>query len=302
MLPLRGLVPNESTLKLEVEEVLNALIGYGDLLEHDRIAGYDDDAERRLLYAAPPSFVLRESGSILLIGIAPEHNSSLPDELEPRVQYINHVRFIEPENGEDLADALRQLGHVDLPLKRWAQEPQSEAPEAHLRRLDSLLDNCSETIEIPGLRLLIPERSPRYDRGRWADKIDRDGRFVSRRPQAYGADLWCYGEVRDGRPTRFLDLPLPKSRERGCDEAWRLQSAIDFARGAPQQFRTRSGPPGHTVIDLFSPIPRWAQRRWDSLGDPVSPSGCLLSYRFGDAELPEEIGFAQQSLWLSRAP
>ena len=72
---------------------------------------------------------------------------------------------------------------------------------------------------------------------RWREVRADSGRFVARRDQAYGSNLWCYVELSNGEPQRLLDFPLAGSRWRGCDEAWRLQMAIDAQRGAPQRFR-----------------------------------------------------------------
>ena len=299
MQPLRGLIPNEESVRVEAEEVLEAMTAYGDILEHDRIAGHGADVERRLLYAAPPSFVRRQSGAVLLVGIAPGHNSPLPEELETKIEYVNHVRKIEPIPDEDLSETLQDLGFVELALDQWTQKPSSESSGEHLSRLNSRLDAAPTAGEIPGLRLISSTSSPRYYRGRWITKLDSDGRFVGRRPQAYGADLWCFVEICDGRPHRLLDLPLDPIETRGCDEAWRLQAAIDSVNETPQQVRIRPGPEGSTIMDFFSPIPRWAERRWISIGDPASPNKCLLSHRFSDTEFQEELRFAEQELWLA---
>jgi hypothetical protein len=50
---------------------------------------------------------------------------------------------------------------------------------------------------------------------------------------------------------------------------------------------------------VFSPVPMWARRRWDAVGEPVTLSGCVFAYRFGAAELEEEARFARDVLWLA---
>jgi len=102
-----------------------------------------------------------------------------------------------------------------------------------------------------------------------------------------------------GKPKRFLDLPLMGSRWRGCGEAWRLQAAIDVIRGNPQIYRIREGTKDYRIFDLFSPIPSWAQRRWVMVGTPVLKHRCLLSYRFRSAEIGEEVIFAKEHLWMA---
>jgi hypothetical protein len=104
--------------------------------------------------------------------------------------------------------------------------------------------------------------------------------------------------MRAGYPERLIDLPIAGSRWRGCDEAWHLQMAIDAQRGEPQRFRVRPGLSGTHVIEFFSPVPMWARRRWDAVGEPVLSSGCLFAHRLAEAEFAEEVRFAHEALWL----
>ncbi len=299
--PLEGLVPDAESLKENIEETLEALTAHGDLLEYRDIAAEQETHPGTLLYAAPPSFVRRKSGAILILGIAPQRLSPLPDELERQIQYINHVRRLPGTVADDLAAQLSQLGLVELSFEAWLRAPGVEPAAEHLARLNRLLDAEVPALEIPGLTLIDPTRSVRYYRGRWVQPSAQTGRFVGRRGQAYGADLWCYVEMDQGRPRRFLDLPLRGSRARGCDEAWRLQAAVDAERATPQRFRVRQGVTKSRtrVIDLFSPVPMWARRRWDAVGEPVVSSGCLFSYCFLGSEVDEEFRFLDENLWLA---
>lgn len=296
--PLRGLVDDLDTLRDRAEETLEAMVATGDLLEHRE---FGDDVGRvaaTLLFAAPPSFVSRDSGAVILVGLASDRPSALPEEMEPRIEYVNHVRRLIPRMNEDLRNELSQLGLIELPYSRWLRAPPAETPGQHLSRLDHLLESTLPSRDIPGLIVLDPTRPVRFYRGRWAEPRAQTGRFVARRRQAYGADLWCYIQLRDGHPERLIDLPLAGSRWRGCDEAWRLQLAIDALRAEPQRFRVRLWSGGAAVIELFSPLPMWARRRWEAVGEPVPRSGCLFAYRFRTAELEEEIRFARDEVWL----
>ena len=296
--PLRGLVGDIEAVKGLVEQTLDAMIAHGDFLEHHDI---EEDAARgttSLLYAAPASFVARESGTVILLGISSKLFHGLPDDLASRIDYINHLRRLNPGLGENLPADLNQLGLIDIDYDRWLQAPAEETPAQHLSRLDRLLDAAQPSRDVPGLTLLDPERPVGYYRGRWTEVRSQSSRFVARRSQAYGADLWCYIEMRDGNPERLIDFPLAGSRWRGCDEAWRLQMAIDEQRGDAQRFRVQSGPEGTRVLQFFSPVPMWAQRRWDAVGEPVSSSGCLFAYRLAEAELAEEMRYLCETLWL----
>lgn len=296
--PLRGLVDDLATIKNLVEQTLEAMIAHGDILEHPDIEGESGYGSVSLLYAAPGSFVARESGALILLGVASDRPSAVPDDLKARVEYLNHVRRLTPSPGEDLRSELLQLGLIEISYSGWLRSPRREPCAQHLARNDRLLDAAQPSRDVPGLSLLDPMRGVRYYRGRWCEPRAQSGRFIARRSQGYGADLWCYLEMRDGNPQRLIDLPIGRSRWRGCDEAWHLQMAIDAHRREPQRFRVRHVPGGARILELFSPVPMWARRRWDAVGEPVSASGCLFAYRLPMAEFAEEMRFAREALWL----
>ena len=292
--PLRGLVEDMEHTKQTVRETLEAMIAHGDFFEYRDMEADDLSRAAVLLYAAPPSFVTRDSGSAILLGV---FDPSL-DSLAVRIEYMNHLRRLSSVAGEDLSSELQLLGFVEVSHDNWLQMPRRETPAQHLARFDRLLDAAQPSGNVPDLTILDSERPVRYYRGRWTSTGSVSGRFVARRSQAYGADLWCYVEMRDGKPGRLVDLPLAGSRLRGCDEAWRLQMAIDSHRGGAQLFRRYPGPQDSYVMQLFSPLPMWARRRLDSVGQPVSSPGCLFAYRLAEAEVAEEVRFARDVLWL----
>lgn len=296
--PMRGLVQDLDAFKELVEETLEAIVAHGDILEQLDVEGGPGRGAGSLLYAAPAGFVARESGAVILLGVTSDQLSALPHELEARIEYVNHVRRLSPSTGEDLRSDLGQFGLIETSYGAWLRAPQTETAAQHVARLDRLLDTAEPSRDVPGLSLLDPARSVRYYRGRWVEPRDQSGRFVARRRQAYGADLWSYIEVRDGNPERLVDFPIAGSRWRGCDEAWHLQMAIDARCGAPQHFRLRPGPDGTQLMEFFSPVPMWARRRWDAVGEPVVASGSLFGYRLKDTELGEESRFAREALWL----
>lgn len=297
--PLRGLSPDLQALKELTEDTLEAMVAHGDLLEFRDIEQETTVGGPTLLYAAPPGFVLRASGAVILLGLPSGHSAGLPTEFESRVDYANHVRRLKPSAGEDLRAALKQYGLLERSEQVWLHAPKQCAPEQLIAELDAELDAVRPSRDVPGLTLLDTARPVRYYRGRWVDTKSQSGRFVGRRSQAYGADRWCYVEVDDGEPVRLVDLPLAASRWRGCDDAWRLQMAIDARNGQPQQFRMRPGPQGVHVMELYSPTPMWARRRWDAIATPVPASGCLFAYAVPEAEVSEERRFAQDVLWLT---
>jgi hypothetical protein len=297
--PLAGLVDDFPATEEAALETLEAVVAYGDLLEQRPVVIGQEG--RPLLYAAPPAFVMRRSGSAMLIGIAADQPSPLPQGLQDLIEYFNHVRRLPADpGGGDRRGQLTGLGLIELSSEAWLKAPSPETYNQCLARVNISLAAAPPTVDISGMMLLDPVQPVRYYRGRWVEHMKNSGRFIGRRPQAYGADLWCYIELEKGVPRKFLDLPLPRSPMRGCDEAWRIQAAIDAQRNEPQQFRVRRGSAGWVVLDLFSPVPMWAQRRWDAVGEPLPKgSGSLFSYRFRQTEIEEEIQFARDILWLA---
>lgn len=297
--PLRGLVNNLDALQDRAYEVLEAMLAHGDLFEQ-RGARSTESGEALLVYAAPPAFVLRQSRSMMLLGVASDQLSALPRELERRIEYLHHIRILKPQLNEDLRRDLLQLGLIELPSERWLNAPPTASAEQHIRRLDLLLDAAMPSRDIPGLSILDSERPVRFYKGRWTDIRSQTGRFVGRRAQAFGADLWCYVELEAGHPVRMIDFPLGASRWRGCDEAWYLQMALDRQRGKPQLYRLSENQRGTKVVEFFSPAPMWVRRRLDAFGEPVLSSGSLFAYRIPEAEVEEELTFLRTALWLQQ--
>jgi hypothetical protein len=300
--PLRGLVPDLEKAKESAENTLEAMISHGDVLEQPEVQEVGAPSARVLLYAAPASFVVRQSGLVILLGVAPDQLSPLSSDLERRIQYFGHVRRLSPSSAsDDLCSELRQLGLLELTLDAWLKGPKPGSASQLASAADRALDGVAPSRDIPGLLLLDPTKPVHYYRGRWAEPKSQTGRFVARRQQAYGADLWCYVQLANGQPERMIDLPQRGSRWRGCDEAWHLQMAIDAERGSHQRFRlTPNG--DAAVLECFSPAPAWARRRWDAIGEPVPSWGSLFAYRIPKAEINEERRFACEALWLEEMP
>jgi len=292
---VKGLVEEIEAFRDSVWDTLEAMIAHGDFLEHVEI---EESSNATLVYGAPFGFIARDSGVVILLGVSSNQLSSLPSDLADRVDYVKHLRRLRPLPDEDLSVVLPQLGLRKVSYLGWLQSPGDEAPDQHISKLDRLLDAGSASGAVPGFSILDPDQPVRYYRGRWREVRADSGRFVARRDQAYGSNLWCYVELISGEPQKLLDFPLGGSRWRGCDEAWRLQMAIDAQRGNPQRFRLLPGAEAGTVIQFFSPVPAWAQRRWDALGEPTTNQGCLFAYRLAESEVAEELRFTRGTLWL----
>jgi len=297
---IEGLVSDSGALRTAAEATLETLIVSGDLLELNQVATDDPSVKGTWLFAAPPAFIHRvNSGSVFLIGIAPDDASPIPESLKTRIRYQGSLRLLIPEPNEDLPRMLREFGLVQLSEQSWLKLPRPETAAAQLDRYERLLAEQPPSGQVSDLLVLESSRSPLYYKRRWVVPRKENGTFVARRPQAHGADLWGFARLVGGSLAQFLDFPPKHTRWRGCDIAWHLQMAIDHCRGTPQQYRQRESS-GGVILDFFSPLPMWSERRLSLIGRRVDPAQCLCSYWVPDNESDAEGAFLQERLWLTR--
>lgn len=295
---LDRLAEEAEQLVADVESAVEKAMIAGDLLELSQVTTDDPGARGTWVFAAPPAFVVRSSGSVFLMGIAPDEPSPLPPSLNARIMYQRHYRLIPPQPLENLPQILRELGVLELSEQSWLKLPKEETARNFRDRLERELRAQISSGTVADLLILDSARDPSYYPGRWVAPKRETGCFVARRPQAYGAPLWGFALLTDGALTKFLDVPLRRDKWRGSDFAWHLQMAIDSCRGSPQRYRRRSTPEG-TCLDFFSPLPLWAERRLAIIGRPVERERCLFTYQIPEAELAAEEEFLQKRLWLA---
>lgn len=288
-----------SQLSERIDAAVEGLMAVGDLLELSQITIDDPSVKGTWLFAAPPSFVVRSSGSVVLLGLSRDELTPLPELLRSRVVYEGFARIIRPRVAEDLSSSLRDLELLELSESVWLKEPKAQSAddlcEGMLRRL---MDQPPSGF-IDGLTILRPGHNVDYYAGRWESPKDESGSFVARRPQAYGAPVWGYALLEKGHALKFLDFPLRGSTWRGCDVAWHLQMATDYGHGSPQLYQVTPAQDGG-FLNFYSPLPLWAQRRLTVIGSPVARKGCLSSFWLPEYELQAEEKFLQSHLWLAR--
>jgi hypothetical protein len=284
-------------LRTAIEAVVESVIACGDLFE---LPIEDMGTRRRTIFLGPPAFV--GIGDLyLLLGVRGEGAPIASDQLEEQVEYRGHMRLIRTPDPA-AREILISEGLIELRPEQWLRAPRPSSPHELVNRYGERLDAAGKASSIEGLRILDPSADVRFYRGRWREPQKRDeGRFVARRPQAFGAPLWCWSELAAGELTALIDLPIQSPLARGCDEAWHLQAALDAISEHPQHLRVRQAPspPGAVLLDLFSPLPRWAQRRLEVIAASVVRSqGALVSYRLAEADLEEEANFLKEMMWL----
>lgn len=281
----------------DLNNTLDMLISTGDLLELR-----PNSARTRLLYLGPPSYVEKQAGSFLLLGIRPDALPILDERsVGAAVSYEAHTRSVEL-HPDTSAEVLAAAGLHRVTREQWTKTPKEELPTAAIERVRNQMATYGMRGQVGGLMLIDPATPVHYYKGRWREpRVSDQGIFVGRRPQAYGAPLWCVVNLTDGLPQAVLDLPVDSAVAPGWDDARRLQAALDAQRGSPQVFRVRPTvqPNGDSIFDFFGPLPSWAGRYLDLTGLPVSsPGGALFSYRVSDAAKSDTTIFLSRSLWM----
>lgn len=281
-----------------VSNAAETLVAHGDLIELKPNPDDDSSLGGVLVYLAAPAFVVRDSGALMVIGVAPDDVPVVPSDTASEIDYVNHSRVIRSDASEEISDILKENGLIEVSIEGWLKLPSQESAPDHYSRILQLLSESGEAGDLPGLAVITHDSDVAYYPGRWAPPDGLSGVYVGRRSQAFGANLWCVVELIDGRAVKVLDLPLKRSAWRGCDEAWRFQSAIDWVNQSPQRLSVREGRDEHCVLDFYSPLPMWARRRLDAVGYPTPPNNCLLSYGLDKKELREEVEFLNDHVWL----
>lgn len=286
-------------LRALIDEKVEALTSYGDLLELPASEPNDDSAVR-ILYFAPPTYVCIGE-TLFLLGGALDGGDPIPFDLRGAVEYRSNTRRICAGDTVEVAKRLRAIGWVEFSHELWLPAPATETPQRLVSRANEALATKPTSGVVPGLTVLDTNAPTSYYRGRWSEPMHKSGRFVARREQRYGADLWSYVELSGGTVTHLVDLPLGVQAEvRSCDAAWHLQMAIDALAGHAQLYRLRSAPPaGSVLVDFFSPVPLWARRRWDVLGEEIPRRGSLFSYRFPADVYGDVERTLHANLWLA---
>jgi hypothetical protein len=295
---LEGLGCDE--LDERVERLTDDLIAFGDILEMS-VEQYDTGLRPSgfVLRPAPPSFVARPDNSLVLLGIAGDYISPLTSELEQHVISRGVLRII-PNASADTQTVLRDLGLLKLSERAWLRLPAIETAVTHVVAWRQRVGNEPQATGLHGIQILDTSRSPTFYKDRWCDPTAKhSGFFVARRPQKYGASLWCVVEMEQGSVRRFKDLSSPGDRLRPYDLAWRIQAALDSIAGTPQRFRCSSAADSTTLVRFYSPIPSWCERHLAITGVKTKTDRCLFAFEIPNAAASNELKLLREALWMT---
>jgi hypothetical protein len=284
-----------------MSDLLDLLLAAGDLLElRDDI----DGRTVRLLYLGPPSYVERQPGVYLLSGVRPYGAPLVDAELSQSIEHDGEARTVRLDPTE-ADERLASAGVERIERERWVSSPAADQADRYVTRLAKQLDLARPSGDVEGLQIIDPAAPVRYYRGRWRSPAGSDtGDFVARRPQQYGADLWCVVRLENRAPMKMLEFPVDDPLVPARDEAWRLQMAIDAQRGTPQVYATRPlGADAEVAIRFFSPIPGFAQRYLELAGVPLAEElRCLFAFRVAAGAIPDLERMLSNLLWMKPDP
>jgi hypothetical protein len=296
-----GIVTVDEQFTGRIEHVTEDLIVFGDILEM-RAAPNDLmlNPTGFILRPAPPSFVARRDGSLAILGIAGDYITPLTAELERRVVVRGALRIMPATDGEDTQTLLRELGLLKLSEKAWLRLPTVEAASTHIASWRQQVANELPAAGLDGVRILDTSRSPTFYNDRWCEPaVKHTGLFIARRPQRYGAALWCVAEVEKGVVRRFKDLSAPGDKLRPFDLAWRIQAAFDSNSGMPQRYRCSDRETATTTLRFFSPIPSWCERHLSVVGHKTKADRCLFSFDIPTNAVANELKLLHETLWMT---
>jgi hypothetical protein len=236
---------------------------------------------------------------VIILGVAGDEITPLSSEMTERLAWHGVLRILAPEGPENLRLFLAELGLIELSEKTWLRLPPTDNARSYLAVWARRLAETPPTSVIEGLQVLDTRKLPTFYSRRWVEPYSGlSGMHIGRRPQRYGAALWCIVDLTDGIPCRFLDFASRSERERPCDLAWRIQMAMDAAVGTPQRVRLRPSDHG-IVLDFFSPLPCWAERKLAVIGERAESDGSLIAYVVPASEVDEAVTFMKEYLWIT---
>jgi hypothetical protein len=299
---IKYLFDQEEGLNDLIEDTFEKIVTIGDLIETRR-SDEENMSVQVMYFSSPLKYIKISDYKLLLLGINNDNNEFLPHTILINIKYRGTFRLLDFSelNFEETRRILEEVGYVEIKTSDWLSYSENITFEKHLsiynRKLSSI-DVHPEKVD--SLEIVSSFDGSQFYRGRW-QQVNRlhTGRFVARRNTSkYEGHIWGYVELENGLLQRSIDFPLTGKRCRGCDEAWRLQMALDKNNGKPQQFRIVQLDNDKISLEFFSPIPMWTIRRISLSGDETKATSSLFSFIIPSIELNDIKRILVNDLWL----
>ena len=293
---LSAFTDNTDQLSDSIETTLEHLIAMGDVLE---IQNGDGTTGQTILRPTPPSFVKRSADTLIVLGVAGDQIT--PNLEHPLIYTSGGLRMLCGVDANDLCETLKEEGLIELQHEYWLHTPSEISAALFVEKWRARLPMDKFRQSVDDLVVLNTSFNVSYYKGRWVPQSKiRSGIFVARRPQRFGADLWLLAEFKGGNLMRFVDIHTDAAGIRSCDEAWRIQAAIDALSGTPQVLSVYSKDED-CILAFDSPIPSWIERRLLMFGEHLNVPHSLLAFRINANQAEEEIEWLKSIFWMEAA-
>ncbi|WP_298189056.1 hypothetical protein [Metallibacterium sp.] len=299
---LASLVGDEVPLQERIDAVFEHLLTAGDIVEVARVSTLAPADDRTQVFCGPPSF-LQCDARCYIFGIAPDDAPFLPKSLRDRLHYDGSTRFLDALKGEDLDETLSALGLRRHSVASWLGKSSRVSAQTFLQQVQNRLERDGVKGVIPGLKILQHAgAAPSRYASRWREPGDAAGLYIGRADQEFGTAVWYLASLVDGIVARSMVLPLSEAAGRACDQAWRIQLAIDASRGHPATYAVRPAEGGMRLGVSF-PLPAIAKRQLLYLGGMKGDAdGRQFSYWLPDLALRLAEDYLQSEFWLRPDP
>lgn len=294
-LVIAALAPLLDDIEARVNDMIEDLIAIGDLLE---MRSESDEGSDILLRPAPPAFVRRKDNTFIILGISGDEIT--PIDNQSVIYTPSGLRTFPTSDPTNYRDMFIDLGLIEIPEHIWLHAPAKISVEDYLDSWVRSLPSVKHPENIEGLEIIDTKIPASFYKDRWAKlSNEHSGIYVGRRPQRYGANLWCLFEIKNGLIERFVDIYSKDARIRNCDEAWRIQAALDSKELRSQKIRILSDQK-NIILSFSSPIPAWAIRRLSMIGARKIVKGSLIAFEIPAQNAENEICWLEDMLWLAR--
>jgi hypothetical protein len=292
---LRGLA-DEAALSPLLDVLLAQLIEVGDLIEPGLVSQVEE-LPPGTLFVAPLSFSMLSAKTAFVFGLTFDDEVITTNKLLSRLRVSGPSRRLHGLEDEDIRGKLRAAGLRELSVKAWLKEPPRCTPgELVAHHAKQLKRAAPSEAAIDSLEILSSQAGSTY-LSCWTSPSGQSGTFIARRPKAFGAYVWMGVQLDNGKVVQTQTFPSRGAQVRGCDEAWRLQLAIDAIAGTRQEYRLTTNSE-HARFDFLFPLPLWAARRMHVLGRSVPRVRGICSFEVDRAVVAETVQFLKEEVWL----
>ena len=104
---LMGFTADPEQLTSRIADALDALLAYGDILEMEPPADDPWTVSPLIVRPAPPAFVARKTGSMIILGVAGEEITPLSSEMNSRLTWHGVLRNWHPKARKTFVCSLR---------------------------------------------------------------------------------------------------------------------------------------------------------------------------------------------------